>query len=36
LPDRIYYPNDLPRLAGGEVNRQRLLEIAEEHAKRTP
>lgn len=37
LPDRIYYPNDLPRLAGGEVNRQRLLEIAaEERAKRTP
>jgi acyl-coenzyme A synthetase/AMP-(fatty) acid ligase len=37
LPDRIYYPNDLPRIAGSKVNRQRLLEIAaEERAKRTP
>ncbi|HEX3974202.1 MAG TPA: hypothetical protein VHX19_22905 [Stellaceae bacterium] len=30
LPDRIYYPNDLPRIAGSKVNRQRLLEIAAE------
>jgi acyl-CoA synthetase (AMP-forming)/AMP-acid ligase II len=34
LPDRIYYPNDLARIAGSKVNRQRLLEIAaEERAK---
>lgn len=30
LPDRIYYPNDLPRIAGSKVNRRRLLEIAAE------
>jgi len=35
LPDRIYYPNDLPRIAGSKINRQRLVEIAaEERAKR--
>jgi long-chain acyl-CoA synthetase len=34
LPDRIYYPNDLPRIAGSKVDRRRLLEIAaEERAK---